>query len=134
MGADNSRVRLNGWKSIAVYFGRDRTTVMRWASDSGLPVHRLPSGTRGSVFAFEDELAQWTLKENNGPVLELTRFGNKNRSFKTIAKLSKLSLISLIPIVGVVSVVIALLPTANRPIPNSEQHATTPTDPAVAAD
>lgn len=117
-----------------MYFGRDRTTVMRWASDSGLPVHRLPNGNRGSIFAFEDELAQWTLNENNGSVLEPTRFGNKNRSFKTIAKLSKLSLISLIPIVGVVGLVIASLPTANRPIPNSEQNATTPTDPAVAAD
>ena len=57
--------RLDGWKSIANYFNRDRTTVMRWARDRGLPVRRLPGGKSGSVFAFERELAAWALRHGD---------------------------------------------------------------------
>jgi Flp pilus assembly protein TadD len=56
--------RLYGWKMIAAYFQRDRTTVMRWARDRNLPVHRLPGGKQGSVFALEHELALWSLHLN----------------------------------------------------------------------
>ncbi len=56
--ADSDR-RLDGWKAIAGYFRRDRTTVMRWARERELPVHRLPGGKQGSVFAYEHELAAW---------------------------------------------------------------------------
>jgi len=52
-------MRLNGWKRIAAYFGRDRTTVARWAKERNLPVHHIPGGKQRSVFAFEDELAAW---------------------------------------------------------------------------
>ncbi|MHA3841295.1 tetratricopeptide repeat protein [Sphingomonas aestuarii] len=55
--------RLDGWKAIAHYFRRDRTTVMRWARDRALPVHRMPGGVQGSVFAFEHELASWALRQ-----------------------------------------------------------------------
>jgi Flp pilus assembly protein TadD len=51
--------RIEGWKSIAAYFRRDRTTVMRWAQHRGLPVHRLPGGGSSSVYAFADELDLW---------------------------------------------------------------------------
>ncbi|WP_315764305.1 tetratricopeptide repeat protein [Sphingomonas sp. Y38-1Y] len=57
--------RLDGWKSIAAYFNRDRTTVMRWARERALPVRRLPGGKQGSVFAFEDELAAWALQQGD---------------------------------------------------------------------
>lgn len=50
---------MDGWKAIAAYFRRDRTTVMRWARERGLPVHRLPGGKQGSVFAYEHELIAW---------------------------------------------------------------------------
>jgi tetratricopeptide (TPR) repeat protein len=50
--------RLDSWKEIASYFGRDERTVKRWEKDRGLPVHRLP-GARGGVYAFTDELSQW---------------------------------------------------------------------------
>ena len=53
------KVRLDGWKSIARYFKRDRATVMRWEAQRGLPVHRTPGGGRASIFAFESELAEW---------------------------------------------------------------------------
>jgi hypothetical protein len=51
--------RLNSWKEIAAFFGKDERTVKRWESQRGLPVHRLPGGTRATVFAFTAELDQW---------------------------------------------------------------------------
>ncbi len=57
--------RLDGWKAIANYFRRDRTTVMRWARDRNLPVHRIPGGVQGSVFALESELAAWAVAFND---------------------------------------------------------------------
>ncbi|MES2755365.1 MAG: tetratricopeptide repeat protein [Pseudomonadota bacterium] len=58
--------RLDGWKAIAGYFGRDRSTVMRWAQDRELPIHRMPGGKQGSVFALENELADWALRVGVG--------------------------------------------------------------------
>lgn len=51
--------RIDGWKAIAAYFGRDRTTVMRWARDRELPVHRVPGGGSSSVYALKSELDAW---------------------------------------------------------------------------
>ena len=51
--------RLDSWKDIAAFFSRDERTVRRWAKDRGLPVHRMPGGSKGRVFAFETELRQW---------------------------------------------------------------------------
>lgn len=72
--------RINGWKAIGAYFGRDRTTALRWAKDRNLPVHRLPGGKTGTVYAFKQELDLWasgqaaveasdTPKENAGEPL-----------------------------------------------------------------
>lgn len=51
--------RVVGWKGIAAYFRRDRTTVMRWAQTRGLPVHRVPGAGSASVYALTDELDDW---------------------------------------------------------------------------
>lgn len=51
--------RLDGWKAIASHFGRDRTTVMRWARDRDLPIRRVPGGGTSSVYAMSDELDRW---------------------------------------------------------------------------
>lgn len=51
--------RLDGWKCIAAYLKRDRTTVIRWARERGLPVHRLPGGRTGTVYALKHELDAW---------------------------------------------------------------------------
>lgn len=51
--------RIDGWKAIGQHFGRDRTTVIRWARERGLPVHRIPGGTSGSVYALRSELDAW---------------------------------------------------------------------------
>lgn len=53
------RARLDSWKAIAVYLGRDLRTVRRWEREKGLPVHRVPGGERRSVFAYPDEINKW---------------------------------------------------------------------------
>jgi len=53
-----SRERLDSWKAIAAFLGRDERTVNRWEKELGLPVHRLP-GTKGRVYAYIDELTRW---------------------------------------------------------------------------
>ena len=51
--------RLDSWKEIAAFFGRDERTVRRWEKERGLPIHRVPGGGRGGVFAHADELREW---------------------------------------------------------------------------
>jgi tetratricopeptide (TPR) repeat protein len=51
--------RLDSWKEIAAFFGRDERTVRRWEKERGLPAHRVPGGGRGGVFAYTDELSEW---------------------------------------------------------------------------
>ena len=65
--SENSRLEktLVSWKEIAVYLNRAERTVKRWERERGLPVHRVPGGERGSVFAYPDELAEW-LKGKSG--------------------------------------------------------------------
>ena len=55
--------RLDSWKEIAGYLGRDVRTVMRWEGEKHLPVHRVPGGKRRAVFAYKDEIDVW-LDEN----------------------------------------------------------------------
>ena len=51
--------RLDSWKEIAAFFGRDERTVKRWEKERALPIHRFPGGSRARVFAFTDELERW---------------------------------------------------------------------------
>jgi hypothetical protein len=51
--------RLNGWKEIAVHFGRGVRTVQRWEKAFGMPVHRIGTGRGENVHAFTDELDAW---------------------------------------------------------------------------
>src|SRR5258708_5499745 len=57
--ANNPDRRLDSWKEIAAFFGRDERTVRRWEKESALPVHRVPGGAKGRVFAYATELGQW---------------------------------------------------------------------------
>jgi len=51
--------RLDSWKEIAAFFGRDERTVRRWEKESALPVHRVPGAAKGRVFAYASELDLW---------------------------------------------------------------------------
>jgi TolB-like protein/tetratricopeptide (TPR) repeat protein len=53
--------RLDSWKAIAEYLGRSVRTVIRWADERGLPIHRIPGGKRHAVFAYSDEIDAWLL-------------------------------------------------------------------------
>lgn len=56
--------RLDSWKEIAKYLGRDVRTVIRWEQKRNLPVHRLPGGQ--AVFAYKAELDEWLTTGTNG--------------------------------------------------------------------
>ena len=57
--------RLDSWKEIAAYLGRDLRTVRRWERDKRLPVHRVPGGERRSVFAYRAQIDAW-LENHDG--------------------------------------------------------------------
>src|ERR1700739_768515 len=54
-----SGYKLDTWKEIATFFGRDERTVKRWEKERGLPLRRVPGGRRGTVYAFSEELTAW---------------------------------------------------------------------------
>ena len=54
-----SELRLDSWKEIAAYLGRDVTTVQRWEKREEMPVHRHVHAKRGSVYALAPELDAW---------------------------------------------------------------------------
>ena len=56
--------RLDTWKEIGAFFGRDERTVKRWELTRGLPVHRVPGAGRANVYANTDELAEWLKGKN----------------------------------------------------------------------
>jgi serine/threonine-protein kinase len=51
--------RLESWKEIAVYLGREVRTAQRWAVARSLPVHHLPGGKRPRVFSLKSEIDAW---------------------------------------------------------------------------
>jgi hypothetical protein len=55
----NPEHRLDSWKEIAAFFGRDERTVRRWEKENALPVRRVPGSAKGRVFAYESELRDW---------------------------------------------------------------------------
>ena len=67
---------LVSWKEIAVFLNRAERTVKRWERERGLPVHRVPGGERGSVFAYPDELTDWLKGKSQELEAEDPSFGN----------------------------------------------------------
>lgn len=59
--------RLESWKEIASYLGRDITTARRWEKREGLPVHRLHHSRLGSVYAYTAELDAWRRERAPAP-------------------------------------------------------------------
>jgi adenylate cyclase len=62
--------RLDSWKEIAGYLGREVRTVQRWAGSRNLPVHRLPGGDRPRVFCLKPEIDAWLRKGPEKPIEE----------------------------------------------------------------
>jgi Tol biopolymer transport system component len=51
--------RLDSWKEIAAFVGRDVRTVQRWEKEEGLPVHRQAHKRLGTIHAFRPEIDAW---------------------------------------------------------------------------
>jgi TolB-like protein/Tfp pilus assembly protein PilF len=51
--------RLESWKEIAAYLGREVRTVQLWEKSEALPIHRHQHARQGSVYAFKSELDAW---------------------------------------------------------------------------
>ncbi|MFN0170137.1 MAG: hypothetical protein ACKV22_27270 [Bryobacteraceae bacterium] len=98
--------RLDSWKGIAAYFNRSERTVQRWASEEGLPVHRMSHRKRGTVFAVGSELDEWWrtragLAEEREPPAKPWR-----------GRLYAWSAAAGLAVLGIVGVTIARLPNA----------------------
>ncbi len=60
--------RLNSWKEIAQFLGKDVRTVIRWEKERGLPVRRTSEAPgRPTVYADTDELYRWLLGHRAEP-------------------------------------------------------------------
>jgi TolB-like protein len=57
------RQRIDGWKAIGRYLGRNARTAQMWERDRGLPVHRIPGSPGRSLFAYADELDGWLVSK-----------------------------------------------------------------------
>jgi TolB-like protein/Tfp pilus assembly protein PilF len=60
--------RLDSWKEIAAFLGRDERTVRRWEKERGLPVYRVPGG-KGRIYSYTDELTTWLAGPQNSGVI-----------------------------------------------------------------
>jgi hypothetical protein len=69
MEAPSASSRLDGWKAIAAYLGRDERTAQRWRQ-RGLPVHAVPGGKRGAAFAYTYEIDEWLTRREPADVKE----------------------------------------------------------------
>jgi TolB-like protein/Flp pilus assembly protein TadD len=61
----DSADRLESWKEIAAYLGREVRTVQGWEKTEGLPVHRHQHAKQGSVYALKSELDAWREARKN---------------------------------------------------------------------
>ncbi len=62
LGPDTDR--LDSWKEIAVYLGRDVRTAQRWERREGLPAHRHCHPKGNSVWALKGEIDAWLHSRN----------------------------------------------------------------------
>lgn len=82
-GNGTQRDRLDSWKDIAAYLGRDVRTAIRWQG-KGLPVHRVPGGKRAAVFAYPAEIDQWLVgKTANGSPVAVEEDGDGSVAVQT---------------------------------------------------
>jgi tetratricopeptide (TPR) repeat protein len=124
--SDPGNRRLDSWKEIASFFGKDERTVRRWEQERSLPVHRMPGKQRGSVYAFATELSQW-LNTPNFPQDEMQEGvpQHETRSQRKGLRFAVVGFVALVLIVGAAwlirkSVLSADKPPATRHSPNPE--------------
>jgi TolB-like protein/Flp pilus assembly protein TadD len=100
--ADPRGRRLDSWKEIAAYLGRDVTTVRRWERREGLPVYRILHSKLGSVYAYTTELDAW--RDSRAPAaatdaadansaLEIARHGARAHRWLVVCGVAILALL-----------------------------------------
>ena len=102
--------RLEGWKEIAVFIGRDVRSAMRW-KERGIPVRTVPGGKRSRVSASRKEISQWMSGKLAEPSPEVPVLGPPNSDRSSIpargTHLSRRTLLGLlataVPVAGVAS-------------------------------
>jgi len=72
IGPERDGRRLESWKEIAAYLGRDVRTVQRWERRERLPIHRLHHSKLSSVYAYTSELDEWRSGREPGTATEAT--------------------------------------------------------------
>lgn len=72
--------RIDGWKAIGRYLGRNARTAQMWERDRGLPVHRIPGSPGQSLFAYADELDGWLVSKVSMPAPEESPSHNAPRT------------------------------------------------------
>ncbi|HUD31194.1 MAG TPA: tetratricopeptide repeat protein [Novosphingobium sp.] len=140
--------RLDGWKAIAAYLNRDRTTVIRWARERSLPVHRLPGGKTATVFALRHELDGWTggfqspspaIEELPAAAMMPTRFGppiaDVPPAGMTLAPVHRhwVALVALAGLVIAFAALLAVYEASGATTQGKAAPLALPADPAVAA-
>ena len=66
-GGASSEDRLDSWKEIAAYLGREVRTVQGWEKTEALPIHRHQHARQGTVYAFRSELDAWKQARKSVP-------------------------------------------------------------------
>ena len=118
--------RLNGWKEIATSLGKDERTVKRWASDRGLPVHRVPGQRRASIYAWSSEIETWLRQGATAPDRHALPAGEAEpvraepKHKKTLTLLGAAALAAVIAVTGFA---VARLATPPAPISPAEAAA-----------
>jgi hypothetical protein len=133
--------RLDGWKAIAAYFGRERTTVIRWARHRGMPVHSLPGGKTRTVYALASELDRWIQSNENADAPEDEAADDLERPVDSApepdARPSRLRWIVPAAGLGLVAMAAASLGLGHHgpraPRLTAPEHQALPADPATAA-
>lgn len=114
-----SERRLDSWKEIATYLGRDVTTVQRWERQEGMPVHRHLHHKRGSVYALSSELDAWRqgrklrFEDKPEPALEAPAEANARKT--TVPRGRRWIVLSSAAVVLAALFTIAYVATRSRP-------------------
>jgi TolB-like protein/Flp pilus assembly protein TadD len=66
--------KLDSWKQIAAYVGKDIRTAQLWEKNEGLPIHRLTHTARANVFAYDAELDAWVRSRHEPPLARRRRW------------------------------------------------------------
>jgi tetratricopeptide (TPR) repeat protein len=118
-----AKKRLDSWKEIATFFGRDERTVKRWEKERGLPVYRVPGSARGGVFAYAEELAEWLKApnlswESGDSVPADALSADQTSAHQTSDRDRRPPVPALVPAAAVPTKVLTIKPAADVPVPS----------------